>query len=165
MGRSHGGVTASNENCGAGDNSPPHHNSHWRQLHLDGFCPSEVFLMKAIRQKSAVWFVTILAFLIYSGSTFAQSPSFSTSASAVPACGQLDDGLVHVPPTYNSFTPPPEGQANVDPPYGCTLTRLTYSTHDSPIVPRHQHYATLTPFNANSSEVMVFLDNGSNDIR
>ncbi|HTD23537.1 MAG TPA: hypothetical protein VK738_12840 [Terriglobales bacterium] len=121
--------------------------------------------MKAIRQKSAVWFVTILAFLICSGSTFAQSPSFSTSASAVPACGQLDDGLVHVPPSYNSFTPPAEGQGYVDPQYGCTVTRLTDSTHDSPIVPRHHYYSTLTPFNANSSEVMVFLDNGSNEIR
>jgi len=121
--------------------------------------------MKAIRQKSAVWFVTILAFLICSGSTFAQSPSFSTSASAVPACGQLDDGLVHVPPSYNSFIPPAEGQAYVDPQYGCTVTRLTDSTHDSPIVPRHHYYSTLTPFNANSSEVMVFLDNGSNEIR
>jgi hypothetical protein len=121
--------------------------------------------MKAIRQKSAVWFVTILAFLICSGLTFAQSPSFSTSASAVPACGQLDDGLVHVPPSYNSFTPPAEGQGYVDPQYGCTVTRLTDSTHDSPIVPRHHYYSTLTPFNANSSEVMVFLDNGSNEIR
>ncbi|HWZ43915.1 MAG TPA: hypothetical protein VNW97_10575 [Candidatus Saccharimonadales bacterium] len=112
--------------------------------------------MKTVVQKCAPLFVLTLGFLVFSGTTLAQN---------TPSCGQPDDGLIHVPPSYNSFTPPAEGQSYADPQYGCSVTRLTDSVHNSPVVPRHHYYSTLTPFNANSSAVMVFLDNGSNEIR
>ena len=121
--------------------------------------------MKAVKQKCVAYFLAIFAFLAYSGCLFAQSLSSSTAAATIPSCGQLDDGLIHIPLNYNSFTPPAEGQSYVDPQYGCTVTRLTDSLHDSPIVPRHHYYSTLTPFNANSTNIMIFLDNGSNEIR
>lgn len=98
-----------------------------------------------------------LAFLFHATLLLAQNP--------LPLCGQKDDGVVHIPPSYNSFTAPAEGQSYVDPQYGCTVTRLTSSTQDSPLVPRHHYYSTLTPFNADSSQVMVFLDSGTNEIR
>jgi hypothetical protein len=111
--------------------------------------------VKTVGRTCVVYLASIFAFLVYSGCLFAQSPS----------CGQPDDGLIHVPLNYNTFTPPAEGQSYVDPQYGCTVTRLTNSMQDSPIVPRHHYYSTLTPFNANSTDVMVFLDSGSNEIR
>jgi hypothetical protein len=117
----------------------------------------EVFRLKFRTQKWTLPFLTALAFLFHAVLAVAQSPSLS--------CGQKDDGIVHVPPSYNSFTPPAEGQSYADPQYGCTVTRLTNSTQDSPLVPRHHYYSTLTPFNANSSQVMVFLDSGTNEIR
>lgn len=98
-----------------------------------------------------------LAFLFHATLVFAQNPS--------SMCGQKDDGIVHIPPSYNSFTPPAEGQSYTDPQYGCTVTRLTNSMQDSPLVPRHHYYSTLTPFNADSSQVMVFLDSGTNEVR
>ncbi len=122
--------------------------------------------MKTIGQAKIVYLITIFTFLICTQYAFSQTPSSSSAiASSAPTCGQVDDGRVHVPINYNSFTPPPEGQSYVDPQYGCTLTRLTDSEHDSPIVPRHHYYSTLTPFNANSTNIMVFLDNGFNEIR
>ncbi len=121
--------------------------------------------MKAVVQKCVVYFLTSFAFLVYSGCLFAQNRSSSTAAVSIPSCGQPDDGLIHIPINYNSFTPPAEGQSYADPQYGCTVIRLTDSAHDSPVVPRHHYYSTVTPFNANSSQVMVFLDNGSNEIR
>ncbi|HTC96066.1 MAG TPA: hypothetical protein VK699_21670 [Terriglobales bacterium] len=111
--------------------------------------------MTSVTQKQTLSFVIVVVLLIPGSCAFAQSPS----------CGQKDDGLVHIPPGYNSFTPPVEGQSYVDPQYGCTVTRLTNSMQDSPLVPRHHYYSTLTPFNANSSQIMVFLDSGSNEIR
>lgn len=117
----------------------------------------EEFALKTAVQKCVISSITILAFLVSAVTCFAQS--------ATPACGQPDDGSVYVPLNYNTFTPPARGQSYVDPQYGCTVTRLTDSMHDSPIVPRHHYYSTLTPFNANSTAVMVFLDNGSNEIR
>src|SRR6266849_6990143 len=121
--------------------------------------------LKAVGQKCIVYFLAIFGFLAYSGGLFAQSFSSSATPASVPSCGQVDDGLIHIPLNYNSFTPPAEGQSYVDSQYGCTVTRLTDSAHDSPVVPRHHYYSTLTPFNANSTDIMVFLDNGSNEIR
>jgi hypothetical protein len=83
-------------------------------------------------------------------------------------CGQLDDGLTHVPPSYvctgancgpNPFPPPPVGQSYVDPQYGCRVMRLADGIAQFG-VPAHHYYGTFASFNADDSKVMLFLDNG-----
>lgn len=87
-----------------------------------------------------------------------------TAVAAVPAplCGQPDDGLIHVPPLYTLLTAPSDiGQTLVDPQYGCTIVRLTNFGEFQAGQANHHNYSTITPFNADSSKVMLLLDNGS----
>src|SRR5579872_7348059 len=124
-------------------------------------------LMGSLIKKSFLHLVAISIswiWVVNSRQAQAQTRSSTTTVSG-PSCGQADDGLIHTPPVYDSFAPPAEGQSYVDPQYGCTVTRLTDSMLDTPVVPRHHYYSTLTPFNANSSLIMVFLDSGTNEIR
>jgi len=99
-------------------------------------------------------------------STASNSPAVvSLSGTGVPVstgtpCGQLGDGLIHLPPNYNSFSPPARGQSYVDPQYGCTVVRLTQGISQFG-VPAHHYYSTITPFNADDSRIMLYLDNGS----
>jgi len=78
-------------------------------------------------------------------------------------CGLLNDRLIHLPPSYNSFTAPALGQSYVDSQYGCTVVRLTKGISQFG-VPAHHYYGTITAFNADDSRVMLFLDNGSTAI-
>jgi len=78
-------------------------------------------------------------------------------------CGQPDDRLVHVPPNYALPLAPPIGigQTLVDPEYGCGITRLTTFGEFQAGQSNHHNYSTITPFNADSSRVMLSLTNGS----
>ena len=98
-----------------------------------------------------------------------------TGVTATPGtiCGKVDDGLVHLPPNYscssppctvNPFPPPVRGASYVDPQYGCTLTRLTDAVADHLGSAAHHEYGTITPINADDTQVMVLLENGSFEI-
>src|SRR5262249_37702838 len=74
--------------------------------------------------------------------------------------GQLDDGLVHLPPSYrcgtppcatNPFPPPAKGASYVDPQYGCSVTRLTNAVADHLGAAAHHQYGTITPINADDT--------------
>jgi len=98
-------------------------------------------------------------------STAANSPaSMSLSGTgittAVNPCGLVDDGLIHLPPNYNSFLPPAVGLSYVDPQYGCKVVRLTGGISQFG-QPAHHYYGTIGAFSADDSKVMLFLDNGS----
>jgi len=83
-------------------------------------------------------------------------------AAPAPLCGQLDDGRIHIPPLYTLLVMPADiGQTLVDPQYGCTITRLTVFGEFQAGQANHHNYSTITPFNADSSKVMLLLDNGS----
>ena len=78
-------------------------------------------------------------------------------------CGQPDDRLVHMPPSYTLPLAPPVGigRTLVDPQYGCVITRLTTFGEFQVGQSSHHNYSTITPFNADSSRVMLSLTNGS----
>ena len=101
--------------------------------------------------------------------TVAQS---GTGISAPPGavCGKLDDGLVHLPPSYSCssppcaaspFSPPARGASYTDPQYGCSVTRLTNAVADNLGAAAHHQYGTITPINADDTYVIVLLENGS----
>ena len=54
---------------------------------------------------------------------------FATAQSSI-LCGKLNDGVVYLPPNWDSFTPPGAGQTYVDPVFGCPVKRLTNSSTD-----------------------------------
>ena len=75
-------------------------------------------------------------------------------------CGRANDGLVYLPPNWDSFTPPPTGQSYVDPVFGCPVKRLTNSTvdetaWDGKYLSFMHYYATFTPVNA--ADTMLFI--------
>jgi hypothetical protein len=89
-------------------------------------------------------------------------PESGTGIAGTPGaiCGKLNDGLIHVPLNYNSFSPPAKGQSYVDPQYGCTVVRLTGGVSEFGVA-AHHYYGTLSSFSADDSKIMLFLDNGS----
>jgi hypothetical protein len=102
-------------------------------------------------------------------STVSQSGS-GVSSPPGSVCGKLDDGLVHVPPNYscgsppcatNPFPPPAKGTSYTDPQYGCSVTRLTDVVADHLGVAAHHEYGTITPINADDTDVMILLEDGS----
>ncbi len=82
--------------------------------------------------------------------------------SGLLACGMFGDNSNHVPTDWTSFVPPGKGQSYVDPTFGCTVTRVTDSSNEitdgSTFFPINQGYATVSPFNANDS--MLLLEDG-----
>lgn len=88
-----------------------------------------------------------------------------------PVCGSsLNDTAIHTPPNYtcssapctsNPF-PPPSGinQSITDPQYGCAITRLTTFGEFGSGLSTHHNYSTETPFNADSSKLLVINDSG-----
>jgi len=88
-------------------------------------------------------------------------------------CGQQDDGLIHLPPSYscgllpcgnNPFPPPAKGASYVDPQYGCTVERLTDAVGDRLGTAAHHNYGTVNAINANDAYVMINLEDGSKEI-
>ena len=105
-------------------------------------------------------------------STVTQSGTGVTSPPGT-ICGKLDDGLVHLPPSYscssppcatNPFPPPAKGASYADPQYACAVTRLTDAVGDHLGAAAHHQYGTITPINADDTNVMVLLENGSFEI-
>jgi hypothetical protein len=81
-------------------------------------------------------------------------------------CGQLNDGLVHLPPTWDTFTPPVAGQSYIDPVFGCRVKRLTNSsidetTWDGKFLSFMNYYSTFTPVNAADTLLFVISDDGN----
>jgi len=95
-----------------------------------------------------------------SPATITLSGSGIASTSAL-LCGQLDDGQVHPPTNYTSFTPPVKGGTYVDPDFGCTVKRVSDAVNDfGPTTGVHHGYATLSPFNANDTLLSLYVENG-----
>ncbi len=109
-----------------------------------------------------VWLLPFLALAGCAGcSRKANVPVTASTPGLGVLCGQKDDGLIHIPPGYNSFIPPPTGHSYVDPQYSCGITRLTTFGEFQANQSSHHNYSTITPFNADSSRVMLSLTNGS----
>ena len=83
----------------------------------------------------------------------------ASSDSGAPTCGVSGDGSVHVPSNWSTFAPPAKGQSYVDPTFGCAVTRVTNAASDdwdgSAYLPITMGYATVSPFNANDSYLML----------
>ena len=88
--------------------------------------------------------------------------SLSGTGVTAPLCGKPDDRLVHVAPNYTLSLAPPVGigQMLVDTQYGCPITRLTTFAEFRPGMGNHHNYSTITPFNADSSRVMLLTSDG-----
>jgi len=102
----------------------------------------------------------VIRLVACSGVSQPAGPPVITSGSI---CGQLDDKLVHLPPSYTLPLMPPAaaGQTFTDPQYGCGITRLTTFGEFQANQSNHHNYSTITPFSADSSRVMLSLTNGS----
>jgi hypothetical protein len=74
-------------------------------------------------------------------------------------CGAKDDGLPHIPPSFNTFVPPGQGNSYSDPQYGCTITRLTNSKSEFNLAVHHQ-YATISAMNQNDTRIMLITEWG-----
>ena len=87
------------------------------------------------------------------------SGSGFTPRSGLLACGMFGDNSNHVPTDWTSFVPPGKGQSYVDPTFGCTVTRVTDASSEvwsgSFFLPLNMGYATVSPFNANDSYLML----------
>jgi len=80
-------------------------------------------------------------------------------------CGQPDDGLPHLPPNWDTFTPPAAGQSYVDPVFGCPVKRLTNSsidetTWDGTYLSFMNYYSTFTPMNATDTLLLIISNDG-----
>jgi ASPM-SPD-2-Hydin domain-containing protein len=97
--------------------------------------------------------------LIITSSAPSSPDAVALSGAGGLLCGQPDNGLIHIPPSYSSFMPPAKGQSYVDPTFGCTVTRITDSSKDdwsgSFYLPIGMGYATVSPFNANDTYLML----------
>jgi len=91
------------------------------------------------------------------------------AAGSGPTCGKLNDGLVHLPTNYDTFTPPAAGQSYVDPVYGCTVKRLTNGSAETLGDGTHpglmNFYSTLTAINAGDTTFFAVATDGNWSIR
>ncbi len=74
-----------------------------------------------------------------------------------PFYGLSDDNKVYFPANYTTFVPPAVGQRFHDTVFGAPLVRLTngLAQFNDPV---HHEYATISPFNQNSSLILVQAD-------
>ena len=85
----------------------------------------------------------------------------SYSEIGAPLCGQPNDGQIHPPTNYTSFTPPPKGGTYVDPDFGCTVKRVSDAVTDfGQNTGVHHGYSLLSPFNANDTLLSLYVENG-----
>ena len=81
------------------------------------------------------------------------------SANGMPICGKSGDSTNYVPTDWTTFTPPGKGQSYVDPAFGCTVTRVSDASSEiwdgAHYIPISQGYATISPFNANDTLLML----------
>jgi hypothetical protein len=107
-----------------------------------------------------------LIFVILTGCTGCSrrangQPTTQTSAekTVVGLCGEKDDGLVHIPPGFNDFIPPVQGNSYSDPQYGCSITRLTNGKPQFNLAVHHQ-YSTISAVNQDDTLVMLTTEWG-----
>lgn len=74
-------------------------------------------------------------------------------------CGQKDDGLAHLPPGFDSFVPPAQGNSYFDQQYGCSITRLTDGKAQFHLAVHHQ-YSTISAVNQDDTLVMLVTEWG-----
>src|SRR5260370_19618546 len=112
----------------------------------------------------AVWLSAVTAFAGCSGcSRRAEIPVVLSSSTTDGLCGSRDDGLVHVPPRFNDFTPPGKGESYTDPQYGCTVVRLTDAKSQFNLAVPHQ-YSTISAVNQDDTRVMLITEWGQGAI-
>ena len=99
--------------------------------------------------------VSVLSNASNSPAVVTVSGSGVTSTATLPTCGKLNDTSVHLPPTYDTLTPPAKGQSYTDPVFGCTITRITDAVATGWQSANH-FYSLETPFNADDSYLFVF---------
>jgi len=103
--------------------------------------------------------VTVASNASNSPATVTLSGSGVTQTAGSPTCGKSGDSSNHVPTDWTTFVPPARGQSYVDPTFGCTVTRLTDASSEvwsgSFYLPLNHGYATVSPFNANDSYLML----------
>lgn len=104
-----------------------------------------------------------------SPTTVPLSGTGATTSSSGPSCGQINDKQVHLPPNYDTFTPPPAGQSYVDPVFGCTVLRVTDGSQEQLSDGSHpglmNSYSTVSPMNSNDTLMFVLASDGTWDIR
>lgn len=95
-------------------------------------------------------------------SAFAAALAFKAAGSSnALLCGLVDDGQVHPPTNYTTFTPPSKGGTYVDPDFGCTVKRVSDAVTDFGSGNKvHHQYATISPFNANDTLITLLVDPG-----
>jgi len=85
-------------------------------------------------------------------------------------CGEPNDGLIHPPSKWDTFTPPATGQSYIDPAFGCTVKRITNGsleetfsdgTHPSLV----HYYSTLSPLNATDTMLLIVSNDGAWRVR
>ncbi len=74
-------------------------------------------------------------------------------------CGSRDDGLAHIPPRFNNFTPPVKGSSYTDPQYSCAVVRLTDAKSQFKLAVHHQ-YSTISAVNQDDTRVMLITEWG-----
>jgi hypothetical protein len=91
------------------------------------------------------------------------------TTSSGPLCGKLNDGLIHLPTNYDTFTPPSAGQSYVDPVFGCTVQRVTNGSAETLGDGTHpglmNFYSTLTALNASDTMLFIVATDGNWSIR
>ncbi len=94
-----------------------------------------------------------------SPATITLSGSGVTQTAGSPTCGKSGDSTNHVPTDWSTFVPPGKGQSYVDPTFGCTVTRVSDASSEvwdgSHYIPITEGYATISPFNANDTLLML----------
>jgi len=105
----------------------------------------------------------------------ANGSAVALSGSAVglpgePLCGQRNDGLVHLPLDWATFTPPATGQSYVDLVFGCAVKRITNGSIEEPLWDGSHpsfmtYYSTFTPLNATDTLLLLVSNDGAWRVR
>jgi hypothetical protein len=82
-----------------------------------------------------------------------------TPSGRTPTCGKSGDSSNYVPTDWMTFVPPAQGQSYVDSTFGCSVTRITDASKEmwtgSSYLALNMGYATVSPFNANDTYLML----------
>jgi len=141
-----------------------------------GATPELLFLVKSVQSETSARLVRFLPVLVAlmlvipllacsgvsreSGSPVSATPSPHPGTGG-PVCGRPNDGQVHPPSDYTSFTPPPKGGTYVDPDFGCTVKRVSDAVNDfGANTGVHHGYSLLSPFNTNDTLLSLYVENG-----
>jgi hypothetical protein len=95
----------------------------------------------------------------------AATPASSTTLTP-PDCGMADDRRVHLPTSWDSFTPPDMGHSYQDPVFGCNVVRLTDVAKEQPVsdsgrVSFMNYYSTFTAVNAADTLTLLTTNSGA----